>query len=710
MILQNGNDRLLLSDENGSILSYIISGKEFSAENGEKRPIFTLKLLDKDGKPAYVNAFDAKDVNMSCTDDGVKFIFNNINNLSLSASVTVKKNCQNGFKWHITVDNNTSFILEWIEFPQVTVPDSLINEGGDSELFWPALEGMLIQDKNIRDKSWMNYREIGYQSETFGGFYPGSCPMQFMAYYNKQCGLYFAAHDPFRNPKTVEFHANEYGIALEYRLFCGGAQGHYDPNFDMITESFNGDWHDAAEIYRSWMQENAKLPEKLCEEKRLPDWFDDSPIVVIYPIKGTIDHGDMTLNMYYPYKNILPVAEDISEKTDSKIMVLPMHWEGTAPWATPYVWPPFGGEEEFCDFVSSVHEQGNLVGVYCSGIGWTEKSYLNPELDLSDKYDENLICRTPDDKIVYSKVIGKPIRDGYDMCPISDKVGDIVSGEVLALAKSGVDYAQYFDQNLGGESCICYARNHGHAPGPGLWQNDAMIKIYKRLKSELDSIHSDMLIGCECAAAEPFIEYLPFSDLRYPAGFFMGKPVPAYSYLFHEYLNNFMGNQCTIDGSLDFSQNPDCLLFRLAYSFVAGDLMTLLLGKDRKINWGWGVDWDVEFPQQENIFILVKNLNSWRKAYSEFLHLGKMVKPLPLSGAEDFTLYLKNGYETKYPSLLSTRWRSKNGREMQVITNFLNKEQSFSIECSKVYTSPDSKGESYTGVITIPPLTALWVE
>ena len=709
MILKNGNDVLELCEKCGSVLSYKINGGEFIAK-GAKRPLFTFALLDNDGRQIRVNSSEAEKIILEKNENGCKLIFDGMKNLMLGAAITVEKNGENGFKWHIVAENNTGMLLEWIEFPQITVPDSLVGEGGDSELFWPALEGMLIQDKTVREKSWLNYREIGYQNETFGGFYPGSCPMQFMAYYNKNGGLYFAAHDPHRTPKTVEFHADEYGIALEYRLFCSGAVGHYDPNFDMVTSSFDGDWNDAAEIYRSWMQSNAKMPKKLSEEDTMPKWFEESPIVMIYPIKGTIDHGDMTPNMYYPYKNILPVTEEFSEKTNSRIMALPMHWEGTAPWATPYVWPPYGGEKEFCDFVSAVHEQGNLVGVYCSGIGWTLKSYLNPELDLSDKYDESLICRTPDNKIVFSKVIGKPIRDGYDMCPVSDKVGDIVSGEVLSIAKSGVDYAQYFDQNLGGESCICYARDHGHAPGPGVWQNEAMIKIFKRLKQELGKINSDMLIGCECAGSEPFIEYLKFSDLRYPAALFIGKPVPAYAYLFHEYLNNFMGNQCVCEAALDFGENPDCLLFRIGYSFAAGDLMTVILGKDKQVNWAWGTEWTVELPKQEPIFELIKNLNAWRKASPEFLHLGKMVKPHLLKGVGEYVLHRKDGTDIVYPSLLTTRWVDKDGKERQVVVNYLNKEQSFEADCSRVYTAPDSEGEEYTGKITVKPLSAVWFE
>ncbi len=708
MRLTNGNCDLLLSEAKGSILSYRINGKEVCASGGENRPLFTLKLLDEEGKGIYHTSLEAQEVTWEHRPDGCTIRYRNIAG-SLDAAVQIEKKEENGFGWNLQTENNTGLRLEWQEFPQITVPNRLKGDGGEYELFWPAMEGVLIGTTKRRAASQIPYEEIGGQSGSFGGFYPGSCPMQFMAFYDGEKGLYFAAHDGKHHPKTVEFREAKDGIALEFRLFTEGRRGSYAMDFDMVTAGFAGDWHDGAQLYRSWMEKNVPMPQKLLGKSELPSWMEQSPVVMLYPIRGTVDHGDMTPNLYYPYRNILPFAEKYARETDSRLLVLPMHWEGTAPWAPPYVWPPFGGEQAFTEFVEAVHEQGNLVGVYCSGIGWTVKSTLDPSLDLSDRYDESLICRTPAGTIEQSRVIGDEIRYGLDMCPWQEKVDRIVSDEIVSIAESGCDYAQYFDQNLGGQGPLCYGEEHGHPGGPGLWQNEAMIRIFQKVREDLKKAGRDLVIGCECACAEPFIEWLPFNDLRYNFAFFAGKPVPAYAYLFHEYVNNFMGNQCIIHEALAPEKNKDSALFRLAYSFVAGDMLTITLGDRGLINWGWDVPWDAVMPKQEPILTLIRELNAWRRTYERFLHKGRMVKPYVLEGVEDYTLYLCSGGTEVYPALLTSRWQDGSGECRQVIVNFLPHEQQCSVEHHTVYTSPKEEGRPHEGLLRIPPLRAVWI-
>lgn len=710
MNIQIKNTSIIISDSDGSILSYKIGDVEFMAPGAEKRPLFMLKLLMDDGSPVYYSAKDAE--KMYAKESGGKYIlsYTGIASGKISAEVTVTPYEDGSVGWTMSADNGTNLILESMEVTMLTVPDALKAAGGDYKLFWPGLEGLVIDDAGLRDKTWIEYHELGIQSGTFSGYYPGSCTMQFMAYYNDNCGIYYAAHDATHNPKAVEYHLEEDGIHLELRKFCGGAMGKAHMGYEVVTAPFVGDWHDAADIYRNWMEENVELPKKLYENEDMPKWLKDSPIVTLYPVRGTCDTGDMSPNMYYPYKNALPYIDRLSEKTDSKLMALLMHWEGTAPWAPPYVWPPYGGEEQFRDFVSALHEKGHLAGVYCSGIAWTTKSCLVPELDYSDKYDDKLICTTPQGTHEQSWVIAPPIRHGYDMCPHSEKVDEIVSHEVVSIAKSGCDYVQFFDQNLGGAPSLCYARDHGHPPAPGQWENDDIIRIFKKTIADLnDAGLGKIIMGCECAAAEPFIKYLPFSDLRYPIGLITGNPVPAYAYLFHEYLNNFMGNQCACDNSIDRDKTPYSMLYRVAYSFAAGDLLTIVLRENGQISWAWGSPWDVAPPEQEPIFTLMKNLNLHRREFADYLHYGKMVKPKPVSGAGNKTLYRFKGDDITISSVLSTRWKSKDGKEMQVLVNWQKEHQTVSVDCKKVYASPENS-EDYSGSITIAPLSAIWVE
>lgn len=710
MNIQTKNVTVVLSDTTGSMLSYKIDGVEFIAKNAGGRPLFMLKLLKDDGSPEYFSSLDAEQMTVSENDGKYILSFSGIAGGKISAHVTVTPHNDGSIGWTMSADNNTELILESMEISIITVPDKLKAAGGDYKLFWPGLEGLIIEDADLRDKTWIEYHELGIQSGTFSGYYPGSCTMQFMAYYNDKCGLYFAAHDNTHHPKAVEYHPVADGIHLELRMFCGGAKGKFDMGYEIVTAPFVGDWHDAADIYRSWMKENVELPKKLYENDELPEWLKESPIITLYPVRGTKDTGDMTPNMYYPYKNVMPYIDDISAKTDSKLMALLMHWEGTAPWAPPYVWPPFGGVEQFEDFAYCLHDKGHLLGVYCSGIAWTTKSCLVPELDYSDKYDDKLICTTPQGTHEQSWVIAPPIRHGYDMCPHSEKVDEIVSNEVVSIAKSGCDYVQFFDQNLGGAPSLCYGRDHGHPPAPGQWENDDMLRIFKKVTTDLKSAgHEKVIMGCECAAAEPFIKYLPFSDLRYPIGLITGNPVPAYAYLFHEYLNNFMGNQCACDNSVDRERTPYSMLYRIAYSFTAGDLLTMVLRESGKVSWAWGSPWDAEPPKQEPIFEFMKNLNRHRKDFMEFLHYGKMVKPKPVNGTCDMTLYRFKGDDITVPSVLSTRWMARDGKTMQVLVNWQEEPQKVSVDCKKVYEAPD-KSEEYSGSITIPPLSAIWVE
>lgn len=707
MQIINGNSAIELSDGKAALISYVIKGRELCLNKNEA-PLITVKLLDDKGNPYYFNSNEALKVNVENHAGKCVINFTEMNEIDCTA--VIEKNSDNGFLWSLSLKNRSGMIIEWVEYPAIRLKNTLSGNGGDSKLFWPVGEGVLIENASLRENSIWKYREITRKTGGYNGFYPASATMQYMAFYNDLSGLYIGAHDTLCAPKTLEWYSEDDSIAIELRNFANGAKEDYTMEYSIVTLEFEGDWQDAAELYRSWMEENIKLPKKLYQKNDLPKWLSESPVIVLYPIRGSMDRGDMTPNMYYPYTNILKYIEEYSRKTDSKIMALLMHWEGTAPWATPYVWPPYGGEEEFKKLVLALHEKGNLIGVYCSGIGWTTKSFLDPSLDFSDKYDENLMCKTPQGEIEQSSVIGPPIREGYDMCPVSDKVADIVSGEVVSIAKSGCDYAQYFDQNLGGESSFCYARDHGHPSTPGVWQNDAMIKIFEKANADLKEIGSNMLIGCEGAAAEPFIGHLPFNDLRYEVTFFSGKPVPAYSYLFHEYLNNFMGNQNLIELTWDFDKNPESLLYRIAYSFASGDLITFPLGKDGNVHWGWDVPWDIPAPEQEPIFELTKNLNFWRKQYKEFLHTGRMVKAKPFSNVDCYTLNLVCGDKMDFDSLITARWRDSSGAEKQVIVNFLNREQKCKIKCEKVYTKENLNGQSCNGNVTVPALSAVWID
>ncbi len=574
--------------------------------------------------------------------------------------------------------------LEWIEPLLLSMADS------NGKLFLSHTEGILLDSplENLEylEPGWHRYR-----------FYPGYVQMQFMAYFSGNHGLYYAAHDAGHGIKFLDARPENGKVALIIRNYCGLFPGQdYVPDFDMALSRFEGGWMDACELYRDWMETSNVLPPK----GKMPSFVNESPVVMIYPVRGNgDDKGEMVPNEYYPYMKAMPVVRELAGKFDSRLLPLLMHWEGTAPWAPPYVWPPLGGEKLLAEYRDALHAEGHFLGVYCSGTAWTQTSSIQKdyscEKQFREEHLEKEMIRGPHGEID-AYICNGPTnqRIGYDMCISQEWPRKTVREEVKKLADFGLDYAQFFDQNLGGASHCCWAKDHRHPPTPGPWQTEKMTSLMEELHEE----NPGLVLGCESAAAFPYLKYLPFNDLRFACwNLARARPVPAYAYLFHEYINNFMGNQCGIYWNLELEKCPENLLWRTAYSFSAGDLLSVVLKDHGQIHWGWNYKWDRPQPEQGSIVTLVRNLNAFRKQHPEFLQYGRMIRPLAAISGETWDLVTTRGPRV-LDAFLHASWRSPDGKEAQVVTNFLPRRQTVRIA--------PVRGEKAFN-ITLPPLSAV---
>lgn len=574
--------------------------------------------------------------------------------------------------WSISTEAKGEGYLEWLQFPVVMVPNDLPARGGGGRVFWPALEGVVIEDAEARDRSHMAYQPMEYPNRGWCGYYPGCAPMQFLAYYRENGeGLYFSALDPSHTTKEIEYRAQGESVELIIKSYPGApGAGNFQLPFEIALGTFVGDWQDAATIYRDWALRNLRhLPPRLLENPEIPDWITDSPVVVTYPVTGVGHHSGPTQpNTYFPFKNALPHLQELAQDFDSHLLALLMHWEGTAPWAPPYVWPPLGGATGLEEFAKALHESGHHLGLYCSGLAWTNTADTGPgNYTRTEEFEKNHLisemCRGP--KSQYECLIcnGEGIRLGYDMCAKSNFAGTVTVEEACKIASAGVDYIQLLDQNLGGAAYQCHDTAHGHPPAPGAWQPAAMRSLLERVRDSLtEDGHGHVILGCEAAAAESFLDQLPVNDLRFHMGWWFGRPVPAFNFVFHEYCANFMGNQVEAMVLIDRKKSPENLSLRLAYSFAAGDMLTAVLADNGDIHWSWCTKWEVPVPDQKPLREFMRHLNAWRRGPGkDFLIFGRMEKSPAVRGAEIIPLELTDGRTLDYPAVLSSCWRSPAG-------------------------------------------------
>ena len=696
------------------LISYKQKGVELLSS--EQLPLFFIRLMDRNGDFVELDAEKAGTV----TEQGNRFIYENFGLCDIRVELVFScTEVSPLISFGISIANNTDYAIESVNYPQVCVEDRLVSKGGNYKILWPFNEGVIIEDMSVRPRTAFPYIEPSYPSHGIAGFYPGAVESQLMAYYNGETGLYFAAHDPTGSLKVCEcFSINEKQIKLHYRAFTGCTFGEdYTMPYPMILGCFEGEWQDAAEIYRNWFESN--LPDgfvRIDDNDALPDWYKDSPLVVIYPVRGHHDSDVMAPNTFYPYENALPYIEKYAKETDSRIMALLMHWEGSAPWAPPYVWPPYGSLTSFLNFSDELHKKGHLLGVYCSGFGYTDHSgltYYSRRHEYITKNLEAHMCASPKGNVEQSTIC-RGLRYGYDLCPSASFTNEVLTKEVDGVLSGNVDYIQLLDQNHGGLSTMCYSRFHGHPPVPGKWQIDAIGKLMTNLRELAVKKGRKLLIGCESAAGEALIPDLQFNDCRFNLNYIYGYPVPLYSYLYHPYINNFMGNQVCASMAFNHEKDPLNLLYRMAYSYASGDMMSIVMNTEGKIAFNWGIHKAGLLPDQKSITTFIRNANCWRQSsFKKYLLHGKMLKPIPILDCTTIDFTHPDGRIHKADCILTSRWIAGDGSIAQFFINYDITEHSCTIDYknqnASLYMACDGEMQTISGISTIqiPPLSVI---
>ena len=670
--------------------------------------LFSIRMRDFVGNPYQYTTADFSDAALDMQSDKAVISYSGCAMLpGTTVEVAVSRNNSGDIIWNIAITPGRDYFrVEWVDFPRV----KLVKDSSCRFLI-PCAEGVLIENLEERqEKAAFKCNLVEYAYNGVDSLYPGAAAAQFEAIYDDNFGLYIGCHDDKDFPKVVDFMPDNGRGRIVLQHFTEGCG---KLSYNVVMTSFAGNWQDAADIYRNWMESAGVMPEKLAEN--LPEVLADSPVVIAYPVKGFgSDAGGLIPNEYYPYMNGLPVMERYSNLWNNKVMALLMHWEGTAPWAPPFIWPPSGGEELLKEYIDAMHEKGNTVGLYSSGIAWTQKSMIDPDYSLEERFiAENVadeICIGPRGE-AWSSVCNSPLgqRIGYDLCPSRDYTANVVCKEISSAANLGVDYLQYFDQNQGCVSPLCYSKKHDHPDLPGAWQTRAMQNLLDKAQKSAGKT----IVGCENAAAQPYVKVCKLNDLRnhlaWGAG---GVPVTLYSYLYHEYTSGFSGNGVWLHGSIDLDKTPYFPVWNLAWNFVSGNLLSVVLKNKGEIHWNWCRLWEVPAPEQEPLLKLIGNLSKWRRTeMKKYLVCGRMVKvPEVISSSRVINTYKQT--PPQVPDVLASAWQD-DGKTAVILANSLENdttctvvlEQETTVEITTAAGSIQATGKRIE--VAVPALDAV---
>ena len=658
--------------------------------------VFVVQYLDRNRRFRQLSADDAATITARREDDGelttLRFTYQRLAGLELDVEVAVRAAEDDRFsRFSITLRNDAGLLITDVQFPWFVLPYRLGGSAGSERLLWPFGPGVLLRAPRPEDlapddpHTWQLRPENGDMLH-----YPGYTVAQFLAYFSDRCGLFVACEDTAGSIKQLKPVHSAPGLRLGI-AHNGDWPEHGERSlpYEVVVGSFSGDWYAAADLYRDWSLRQHWAERPLHRREDVPDWLRESPPHIILRIQGELDIGPTEPNEdFLPYSKSLPLLDRLAGRIEAPLVPVIMSWERPGPWIYPDCFPPAGGEASLREFTALARERGWHIGTFCNGTRWVVGHFwsgYDGRDDFEARGGEQSVCRTHDGAL-WPEAWDATWRPSYAGCLGTSMTRDLATEFVRTVLDYGLDWIQFFDQNIGCSTFPCFAEDHDHPPVPGRWMTERMqatLADFHALAEDAriqSSGERQVVLSVEGPINELFLQEFQICDIRvappnHKAPHAMWASfVPLYHYLYHEFV--------VIQGGFGSAPEPYHLPIRNAYNLVVGEIPGAVIKGDGELlnldtmNWA---PWDIKVGSEEHAVAMLRAATLLRRGpAAPFLLYGRMQPPARTEHVE-VVRWQHGGRDNEIAAVFDSAWLAPDGRHGVVLANWTADEQAVEI-------------------------------
>ena len=447
--------------------------------------------------------------------------------------------------WYLTLDNKSGCEIQSCKFPQLNGL-WLGEDWKENTLIFPRVAGLKMDDPTgtlAQPPIRMTWKWQEYLHNYFLGSQPaakddrglyvlsanhtGGCSMLWMDLYSKEenTGIYITCRNRDLRQKAISACAlGPYnpGVGLGIDHFPCLINGIWESQ-ECVLAFHEGDWHWAADEYRTARQEN---PNPVCENNPVPEWFKKSP--------GLVAHYDFMYQggkIVHTFADLPALYEKAKSQGYNHLLVAGWNDHGFDD-GFPLYRPSseLGTEEELKKAIADIKADGGHICFYLNS------RLCNVGYPQNKERVEKSCAMNRDGSLKIENYGAKGV-DFATLCMSEPSWRKQLVEDITYLVKEiGID-SVYLDQLAMATSVLCYHPNHqDHAGDPAAWNQG-----YEKLLEELRNAVPDCPIlyeGC-CDVFGSGVAAQLISTVRRPA---VGALAEVYKYTFPEQILTDMLN------------------------------------------------------------------------------------------------------------------------------------------------------------------------